>query len=52
MIVGLVIFTVGLPTLEGKGLPPEGATLAKTGRFGLPNGLVLIVAVALSSLGR
>ena len=45
MIVGQVIFTAGLRTIEGKGLPPEGATLTGAGRFALPNALVLTVGV-------
>lgn len=45
MIFGMVIFTFGLRTIAGKGLPPEGASLTASGRLVAPNGLVLLVGV-------
>lgn len=45
MILGMIIFSMGLGTLEGRGLPPQGATLTGTGRLGLPNGLLLALGV-------
>jgi len=45
MILGQLIFTFGLGTLVGKGLPPQGATLTGSGRFGVPNILPLAIGV-------
>lgn len=47
MLLGMGIFAFGLKSIEGKGLPPEGATLSGTGRFGLPNGLLLVIGIVL-----
>ena len=45
MILGQIIFSFGLKAIEGKGLPPEGVTLAGRGRFGVPNGALLILGI-------
>ncbi|MCB9854346.1 MAG: peptide MFS transporter [Phycisphaerales bacterium] len=45
MVVGQIIFIVGLKTLRGKGLPPETAKLSNRGLLGLPNYLTLTVCV-------
>ncbi len=47
MVLGQLIFTFGLKTLEGRGLPPPGARLFGEGRFAVPNALVLLVGVGL-----
>ena len=44
MIASLVIFFLGRHSIAGSGLPPQGATLVG-GRFGIPNGLLLLVGV-------
>jgi POT family proton-dependent oligopeptide transporter len=46
MIMGQLIFLWGRGTIEGKGLPPEGASLRNVGRGGIPNGIVLAVGIA------
>lgn len=45
MILGQLIFVWGRGTIEGKGLPPEGASLRKAGLFGVPNGIVLALGI-------
>ena len=42
MILGQIIFALGRGTIEGKGLPPEGVSLRKAGRAGIPNGIALL----------
>lgn len=42
MIVGQLIFLWGRGTIEGKGLPPEGASLRRVGVFGLSYGMLLL----------
>ena len=44
MIASVILFVSGLRHLSGRGLPPAGATLG-TGRFGVPNGLLVLVGV-------
>jgi POT family proton-dependent oligopeptide transporter len=46
MILGQLIFLWGRGTIEGKGLPPEGASLRNVGRAGVSNGIVLAVGIA------
>ncbi|HPM80168.1 MAG TPA: peptide MFS transporter [Candidatus Anammoximicrobium sp.] len=45
MILGQLIFVWGRGTIEGKGLPPEGASLRKAGLAGIPNGIVLALGI-------
>ncbi len=45
MIASLVIFTFGRRWMEGRGLPPAGARLLGSGRFGVPNLVPLILGV-------
>lgn len=47
MILGQIVFFLGLKTIEGKGLPPANAKLTGSGVAGLPNVMLLIVGVAL-----
>lgn len=47
MVVGMIIFSFGLGTIEGKGLPPQGASLKASGALLVPNGLALVVGVTL-----
>ena len=42
MVLGQLIFLWGRGTIEGKGLPPEGASLRRVGVFGLPYGMLLL----------
>ena len=42
MILGQLIFLWGRGTIEGKGLPPEGASLRGVGVFGLSYGMLLL----------
>ena len=46
MIVGMIIFACGRKTIEGRGMPPDGASLLKVGRLGLPNGILLLLGIA------
>ena len=46
MIASLVTIFWGREWIEGRGLPPLGATLAR-GRFGVPNGLLLFVGICI-----
>lgn len=46
MIVGQLIFLWGRGTIEGKGLPPEGASLRNVGRAGIPHGIALVLGIA------
>jgi proton-dependent oligopeptide transporter, POT family len=46
MIVGQLIFLWGRGTIEGKGMPPEGASLRNVGRLGVSNGIVLTLGIA------
>lgn len=45
MILGQIIFTFGLKTIKGKGLPPPGASMTAASPIGLPNFLTVIVGV-------
>ncbi len=45
MILGQIIFAWGRGTIEGKGLPPEGASLRHVGRAGIPNGIALLLGI-------
>ncbi len=47
MIAGQLIFLLGRGTIEGKGLPPAGASLRAVGRTGIPHGLALLVGIGL-----
>jgi POT family proton-dependent oligopeptide transporter len=45
MIVSLFNILGGLKWLPGRGLPPEGATLLKRGRLGVPNAVPLLLGI-------
>lgn len=45
MILGQLTFIWGRGAIEGKGLPPEGASLRKAGLAGIPNGIVLALGI-------
>jgi proton-dependent oligopeptide transporter, POT family len=45
MIVSLIIFISGLRTLGTHGLSPVGAKLSGAGRFGVPNGALVLLGV-------
>jgi proton-dependent oligopeptide transporter, POT family len=47
MILAQIIFALGSGTIAGKGLPPEGARLGSVGRLGIPNGVALLVGIAI-----
>ena len=45
MIVGQLVFALGRGTIEGKGMPPEGASLRNVGRLGIPHGVALLLGI-------
>jgi len=45
MIVSLLVLGFGTKHLQGKGLPPAGASLSAQGPFGLPNGVLMWLGV-------
>ncbi|NLX55519.1 MAG: peptide MFS transporter [Planctomycetaceae bacterium] len=47
MICGQLVFFFGRGTIEGKGLPPAGASLRSVGPLGLPHGVLLVVGLGI-----
>ena len=47
MVVSLVCLMWGTKHLQGKGMPPAGAKLTGVGRFGVPNGALLLLGIVL-----
>jgi len=47
MIVSLIVMALGRGWIEGRGLPPAGASLWNRGRLGIPNGFAILLGVVL-----